>query len=668
MSFSVDTALRKARKHFENDDVVSARKIYQQILEKYPENQRAISGYNRASQSCESAHNPSLTQDEIDAVLGLFNKGLFEEAICKIYGLLEHHSTSYFLYNVLAVSQANSNHLEDAEAAFLMASKFASNKSEAYVNLANIQCKIGKIDKAITNYKQALESNPDELAALNNLGSLLVEKGQNQEAISILKRQIKIDPHQPKAFFSLSLAFKNIHQVEAAIGAAKRAIQLDRRFIEAYQNLGKLLIQTGRFEEAATILQTANKIAPENSMTLSLLGLSFLDLGKFNTAHGLFIHALSIDEQNIEILNNLAVSTQIQGKIEESKKWLNKAIKMSPHNPTAYCRLAAIQTFSPGDSYTKLMESLILDDEIRDKDKVDLYFALSRIYELAGETRPAFELLCKGNAIKKELLNYEVETDISFFEGIRSAHTALSKFNYIPYTSVDITPIFVLGMPRSGTTLVEQILSSHTQVFGAGELGDMYHLGHNLALGNIPPEKNALDKFRSSYLAKISKISNQSAFVVDKNPQNFYFIGLISKVLPEAKIVLMKRDGAAVCWSNFKTNFAIQSRSMGFSCDLDDVIEYYKQYRSLIGFWDTKIGESYYKLNYDQLIQNQEIETSRLLSYVGLEFEQACMKPHLNTKVVKTASYLQVREKIYTGSNKKWEVFKPLLSGKLDGL
>ena len=300
MSFSVDTALRKARKHFENDDVVSARKIYQQILEKYPENQRAISGYNRASQSCESAHNPSLTQDEIDAVLGLFNKGLFEEAICKIYGLLEHHSTSYFLYNVLAVSQANSNHLEDAEAAFLMASKFASNKSEAYVNLANIQCKIGKIDKAITNYKQALESNPDELAALNNLGSLLVEKGQNQEAISILKRQIKIDPHQPKAFFSLSLAFKNIHQVEAAIGAAKRAIQLDRRFIEAYQNLGKLLIQTGRFEEAATILQTANKIAPENSKTTDSLAFTLAKLGKLDSAFDVVSTMYELDMCNVD--------------------------------------------------------------------------------------------------------------------------------------------------------------------------------------------------------------------------------------------------------------------------------------------------------------------------------------------------------------------------------
>jgi hypothetical protein len=219
-------------------------------------------------------------------------------------------------------------------------------------------------------------------------------------------------------------------------------------------------------------------------------------------------------------------------------------------------------------------------------------------------------------------------------------------------------------MPRSGTTLAEQIISSHSQVHGAGELPFLSRFGGSLSLGNqIINAENTL-QMRNAYLNELEKVSNGCQFVTDKMPQNFLHIGLLLKVLPEAKVIHVKRDPAATCWSNCKHYFS--SKGLGYSYDLSDTVNYFKLYQDLMDFWDQQYSDQIYHLDYDKLTLDQEAETRKLIEHLELDWEDNCLSPQENKRSVRTASQQQVRQKVYTGSSQAWRKFEPYLNGVFD--
>ena len=227
-------------------------------------------------------------------------------------------------------------------------------------------------------------------------------------------------------------------------------------------------------------------------------------------------------------------------------------------------------------------------------------------------------------------------------------------------------PIFIVGMPRSGTTLVEQIVSSHLQVSGAGELSFATQFGAAIATGFFEANEAALLDFHHKYLTKLKSFSNGNLFVTDKMPQNFLYIGLLAAVFPEAKIVHVKRNPAAVCWGNYKKYFT--SKSIGYCYGLDDVVTYYSLYQNLLELWKTKLPNRIYNLDYERLTTNQGDETKKLIQHLGLDWDENCLSPQNNTRSVATASNLQVRQKVYQGSSEQWRKYQPFLNGAFDGL
>ena len=221
-------------------------------------------------------------------------------------------------------------------------------------------------------------------------------------------------------------------------------------------------------------------------------------------------------------------------------------------------------------------------------------------------------------------------------------------------------------MPRSGTTLVEQIISSHPNVTGAGELDFIGRYGAQIALGATKPNTKELTAFRTRYLEEIAKISNRKMMVIDKTPQNFRYLGLIAASFPEAKIIHIWRNPAAVCWANYKTYFT--SPSLSYSYDLDDTVRYFEMYADLMRFWQEQVGDRFYGLDYDHLTTEFEDETRRLIAYLDLDWDDRCLSPHLNENNVGTASSVQIRSKVYKNSSKRWKTYKPFLKGKLDRL
>ena len=215
-------------------------------------------------------------------------------------------------------------------------------------------------------------------------------------------------------------------------------------------------------------------------------------------------------------------------------------------------------------------------------------------------------------------------------------------------------------MPRSGTTLVEQIISSHSTVQAAGELGHLPRYGASLSLGDQFINSNNILKVRNAYLGELQKISDSSPFITDKMPNNFLYIGLILKALPEAKIIHVQRDPAATCWSNFKHYFT--TKGLGYSYNLGDTVGFFKMYQNLMEFWETQYAGQIYHLNYDKLTDEQEDQTRKLIEHLGVEWENACLSPQENKRSIRTASQQQVREKVYKGSSQAWRKFEPYLS------
>jgi len=294
-------------------------------------------------------------------------------------------------------------------------------------------------------------------------------------------------------------------------------------------------------------------------------------------------------------------------------------------------------------------------------------FALAKSSEDLGNLEEAFRYLEEGNALRKKFLNYDIVQDEELFSRIRKTANSFKNFSFDAAGDENLpTPILILGMPRSGTTLVEQIISNHSKVIAAGELRFLKMFGSPLAEGKVGVSEDKLRTIRNQYLNEIKKLSVGRPFVTDKMPINFFYIGLICSALPEAKIVHVKRNPAATCWSNFKQYFP--AKGLGYSYDLFDVVHYYQMYQELMLFWDKHYPEKIYHLDYEQLTTDQESETKKLIQYLGIGWEDACLFPEENKRYVKTVSKLQVREKVYKGSSEEWKKFEKYLDRAFDGL
>jgi tetratricopeptide (TPR) repeat protein len=355
------------------------------------------------------------------------------------------------------------------------------------------------------------------------------------------------------------------------------------------------------------------------------------------------------------------------GRLDEAEASYTQAIALKPDFATAHRALAAMKKFdSEDEQYSKMLE-LYLDENISEEERCHINFGLAKACEDLGNFEQAYTHYGEGNALRKKLLNYDINQDAELFSQLKFSYPKIEKNSLEPDSLAnELTPIFILGMPRSGTTLIEQIISSHSQVTGAGELSFAAQFGTSIARGLSGSNTDSLLNFREKYLKKLKNVANNNLIVTDKMPQNFLYIGLLAAAFPEAKIVHVKRNPIAVCWGNYKQYFT--SISIGYCYGLDDVVAYYKLYQNLLEFWEKKLPNRIYNIDYELLTGNQESETRQLIEYLDLDWEENCLSPQNNTRSVATASNMQVRQKVYKGSSEQWKKYEPFLNGAFDYL
>ncbi|MDB4244181.1 tetratricopeptide repeat protein [bacterium] len=538
--------------------------------------------------------------------------------------------------------------------------------AQVYNNMGATFKDQGKSEEAIGAYAKALLIKPDYSDAYGNMGNVFKDQGKFKDAVDAYEKSLSFNPKNAANYNNMGLCLRGQGELEEAIVSFKRAIALKSDYAGAHSNLGVALQERGQLEEAVEAYSEALSINPNFADAYNNMGNILQELGKVQEAIGAYNKAVILKPNFADAYNNLGNALKAQGKRATAIEAFNKAISIKPDYAEAHRNLSTVKKYTTQDKQFRQVQELFKRDDLSADSRCQLSFALAKMYEDIGSLDQAFSHLCKGNLLRTNLLKYSINQDKELFTKLENAQPYLAKISpKIKKSAITPTPIFILGMPRSGTTLIQQIISSHSDVHGAGELSFISQFGGYLALDTATINTAAILQFRERYLLELSKQSNGEPFVTDKMPQNFCFIPLICAAFPEAKIIHVKRSAAAICWSNYKNFF---SKGLGYSYSLQDVVHYYRLYANLVDLWQSKYGNRIYHLHYEHLITAQENETNRLIEYLELPWEEACLFPHRNKGSVRTTSHQQVRQKVYSGSSEDWRKYEPFLNGAFDSL
>jgi len=548
----------------------------------------------------------------------------------------------------------------------------------------------GQIDEARKCYVSILELFPGNIKAKQGLTKLsesklgtLAGKSPSEETLGQLvalynKGEFKtvtlecerLTKEFPQSFVLWNLlgAAHNVQgTLEEAIAAYRKALLIKPDYADAYNNMGNALTGQGKLEEAIVAFNKALSINPGGAGVHYNMGAVFQMQNKFEEAIAAYKKALLIEPDYAEAHNNMGIALTDQGKLEDAIAAFNKALSTKPDYTEAHLNLSALKKYTHSDSQMIQMGELYADTNISVESRCLLCFALAKSFEDLGNLEEAFRYLKEGNALRKKILAYDIAQDEEKYSKIKETANSFKDFSFDGSGGENIpTPILILGMPRSGTTLIEQIISSHSKVTAADELDFLNRFGSRLAEGEVEVNEDKLRKVRNQYLNGIKQLSVGRPFVTDKMPSNFFYIGLICSALPEAKIIHVKRNPAATCWSNYKKHF--ETKTLGYSYNLTDLVHYYRMYQELMLFWDERYPGKIYHLDYEQLTIDQQSETKKLIQYLGIDWEDTCLFPEKNKRYVKTASSVQVREKVYKGSSEEWKNFEKYLDGAFGGL
>jgi tetratricopeptide (TPR) repeat protein len=516
----------------------------------------------------------------------------------------------------------------------VMAKQFPNEPNTANL-LGATYAALGQMDQAIASYRKALQSWPDYAEAHSNLGDALLGLGKTEEAAASYQKAVHLKPELAFAQTNLGAALIQLGDAEAAVSSLIKALEIDPRLAEAHNNLGMAFNALGRPEEAISSLTTALQINPDFAEAHSSLGATLKSLGRTGEAIASY----------------------------------SRALKINPALARAHRFLSTVKTYQNGDPQLRQMRQLLQQENLSKDDRTDLNFALAKAHEDTGDYDRAFSYFAEGNRLRREKLNYDIASTRALFARIKETFA-----NEIPILR-DIEepgpdsrerPVFVLGMPRSGTSLVEQILASHSQVHGAGELVLMGQAVNAVDWASRKLSADQLRFVRGTYLSGLEKLGRPEFHVVDKMPINFWWIGFIIAALPGASIIHVKRDARATCWSNYKQYFS--ERGNGYAYDLQDVTEYFKMYVDLMSYWHELFPDRIVDLDYESLTENQEEETRKLLGQIGLEWEDQCLDFHKTERAVQTASALQVRRAMYQDSSSDWQKYEKYLEPMVEAL
>lgn len=608
------------------------------IQRRLREFEAAIATYRAAIEKC-----PEKTEPGNLLGLALIEAGRPREAIDWLESMLAARGDTAEIYNTLAGARHALGDTAGAMAAFQRAVELDPRCARAHNNLGLLLQQNGDPARAELEYRAALSSEPGNADFENNLGTALMALGRNDDAIAVLRSATRRDRRHAAAWNNLGNALLSVkgfrENFPEADAAYTHAIELKADFAEAHYHYGTCLQQQGRFEEAYTRFGEAVALRPDYTAALAGQVMVLERLGRFQEANAILQPLLSGRKDDVMVALAYGVLAKHLDECEEA--------------------LALLETLDP--------------QGLEKWARIQLNFVMGDLYDDAGEYGKSFEHYHAANT--EDHPGYSVKQTEHLFSSLRGAFSREKLESRPRASNRSELPIFIVGMPRSGTTLLEQILASHPDVHGAGELEDIYHLSGSLSkrLGSKWPypacmddaTAESLDRIAEEYLDHLQAYAPDARRIVDKMPHNFEALGLIDRLFPGARVLHCRRNPVDTCVSIYFKHF---NSFHAYASDLGSLGLYYRQYEQLMEYWKQTLSIPILDVQYEEVVADQEDMSRRILEFVGLEWDARCLNYHELQRTVNTPSYDQVRKPIYTKSVERWRRYEAHLKPLLDAL
>ena len=546
--------------------------------------------------------------------------------------LIEFHKNFPSIQTARIISNIHIENDREEESDQVIQNFFESDKTygELYKGIRHV--KAGRLKLAEESYKKVLKKDKNNIDALRLLGLLAFKTKDYEIAERLFLKVLQLDPSFSLAWDNLAKLYRIQNKLLKSIPAFENLIKLDPRNFEALVSLGTVFIKLSKYHEGIQLYEKSLKIKPENPRV-------YLSLG----------HAL-----------------KTIGERKKSEAAYQNAIKYFSLSGEAYWSLANLKTYEFSDKEIINMESS-LTKNIHPNEMTQMHFALGKAYESKRQFDKSFKHYAEGNWQQRKQISYNAEDYkisidelIDFFDKNKNLYNAKAQSNFDD-------PIFILGLPRSGSTMIEQILSSHSLIEGTQELPNILTISRDIKLIDqkkgypnnlLGLDQSSFDDLGKKYIDETKWARSSTPYFIDKMPNNFVHIGLIKLILPKAKIIDARRNPMDTCFSCFKQYFA---KGQHFTYDLDDIARYYKDYVRLMDYWKKLFPEEIFTINYEQVIENPNDRIRDLLEFCNVKFEDSCINFHKSKRPVKTASSEQVRQPMYKTGLDYWKNYSNYL-------
>jgi tetratricopeptide (TPR) repeat protein len=542
--------------------------------------------------------------------------------------LLKQYPDNGVLWQLLGASRRARD--IDALPALRRAAELLPLDAAAHNNLANALSSTGRLDEAMASYRRALELRPGFLEAHYNLGHALADSGKLEPAIDSYRRAVEINPGFAGGWRSLGVVLRDLDRLEEAVACYRRALALEPDDAQLHRDLGLALRLQGRTEEAEQSCRRALELDPSSAATVVVLAEAQADLGRFQQAEALY----------------------------------RRATALEPEGPEAWAGLARLRPMTPADAGWLAEAQRIADSGLPPRREVPLRYAIGKYFDDTQGYAQAFENFHRANELTKsyraphdrDALRRGIDAVIGQHDPgwLQRRRAAVREAD-----AQSMRPVFIVGMLRSGTSLAEQILASHPQVYGAGELTFWSRAAARLRVAGESGARE-LEGLARDYLAQLGALARDAQRVIDKMPGNFQHLGLIHAALPNARIIHMQRDPIDTCLSIYFQHF---EATHSYATDLEDLAHAYRQYRRVMRHWRQLLPrEVLLEVAYEDLVQQQERWSRRMLEFIGLDWDPRCLQFERTERTVITASKWQVRQKINVASVARWRHYEKCIA------
>ncbi len=541
----------------------------------------------------------------------------------------------------------------------------------ANFNLGKALSALGRGPEADKAFEASFELSPQRKSLA--IAAKLHKEGKFEEAEHLYRRVLQEYPNNIDALRMLALIHLESSQFDSAERLLKRAIDLAPDFIAPLLDLGKILRDQERYLDAIVYLERAISLCPQaqvqpqvQAQTLILLASCYAPIGRIEEAIKRYTMCLELNPDHPAALLGLGHTLKTSGRVAEGIKSYRRCLSVKPENGETYWSLANLKTFSFTSDEIANMEKWLATEKLDDNSRVNFLFALGKAHEDKADFEQAWHYYKSGNDQQRMRVSYDpVQTEV-LNDAIINVFDEELFAKYANSGHVSPAPIFILGLPRSGSTLLEQVLASHSMVEGTAELSYLSRVitsvNRNQVNGIKYPE--AIRELNSKHLqtlgedylrlAQIHRHENK-VFFIDKMPNNFPHIGMLQLMLPNAKIIDARRHPFDACLGNFRQLFA---KGQAFTYDLQEIAEYYLQYQRLMDHWDTVLPGKVLHVQYEEVVTDFENQIRRLLEFCGLPWEDQCLQYYNSSRAVRTASSEQVRQPIYKTSLNFWRNYE----------